>query len=116
MFFYSHQACLRSLQGWAQELGYLLTLSCNAFVCTQFYFSLRCRARLGLPHPLTLGLTHCIYDHSLDPMGIHFFCCAHSGESIVSHDVVRDVFASIVRVVNFHVLPEQTHVLPQLSF
>jgi hypothetical protein len=45
-----------------------------------------------------------------------FFCCAHGGEKIVSHDVVRDVFVSIVRDANFHVLREHTHVVRFATF
>jgi hypothetical protein len=31
-------------------------------------------------------------------MGIHLFCYTHGGERVASHDVVQDVFASIVRM------------------
>jgi hypothetical protein len=32
------------------------------------------------------------------PMGIHLFCYTHGGERATSHDVVQDVFASIVKM------------------
>jgi hypothetical protein len=54
--------------------------------------------KLGLPHPLAFGLTHCIYGWPLNPIGIHLLCCAHGGERTTSHDVVQDVFASIARM------------------
>jgi hypothetical protein len=50
---------------------------------------------LGLPYPLALGLTHCIYGQPLNPMGIHLLHYAHGGERITSHDVVWDAFVSI---------------------
>jgi hypothetical protein len=71
--------------------------------------------KLGLPRPLVLGPTHCIFNQSLNPIGIHLFCCAHGGEEITSHEVVRNVFASIVKNVGFHVLREWTHILPLSS-
>jgi hypothetical protein len=49
-------------------------------------------------------------------MGIHLFRYTHGGERIVSHDVVRDAFASITKDVRFHVLREQTHNLSTPSF
>jgi hypothetical protein len=43
---------------------------------------------LGLPHPLDVGLSDCIYGQLLNPIGIYLLCCAHGGERIASHDVV----------------------------
>ncbi len=59
--------------------------------------------RLGISHPLILGVSHCICSQPLDPMGIHLFHGVHGGERTGSHDVVRDVFATIVRDMGFHV-------------
>ncbi len=42
--------------------------------------------------------------------------CAHGGDKTASHDVIHDVFASIVRDVGFHVWRKQTHILPSPSF
>jgi hypothetical protein len=78
-----------------------------------FFFVMH--TRLGLPHSLTLGLSHCIYGQPLDLMGIHLFHCTHGGERMLSHDVVWDAFASIVRYSSFHVVHEQTHVLLSLT-
>jgi len=72
--------------------------------------------RLGLPHSLALGFSHCIYAQPLDLMGIHLFHCTHGGERMLSHDIVRDAFASITRYSGFHVVHEQTHVLLFLTF
>ncbi len=80
-------------------------LSFDVFFCVL-------QTRLGFPHPLALSLTHCIYDQLLDPMQIHLFRYAHGGEKTTSHDVIWDAFASITRDVGFHVLWEQTHILP----
>jgi len=74
--------------------------------------------KLGFPHSLALGLTHCIYGQLLNPMEIHLFYCTHGGERTTSHDVVWDLFASIARDARFHFLWLQTHVLslPFLQF
>jgi hypothetical protein len=79
-----------------------------------FFIVLHIQSRLH--HPLTLGLSYCICGQLLDAIRIHFFHCSHGGESMVSHDVVWDAFASIARVVGFHVLHEQTHILLLLIF
>jgi hypothetical protein len=44
-----------------------------------------------------------------------FFLLFPLGEQMASHDVVQDVFISIVRDARFHVSHEQTHVLPSPS-
>ncbi len=51
-------------------------------------FSIALCIQLGLPHPLALGLSHCICGQPLDPMRIHLLSCAHGGERMVSHDVM----------------------------
>jgi len=112
MSFDSHQARLRSCARSNSK-----TLLCAHPVIPCFHlpsniFPSMLDIKLGLPHPLVLGPTHCIFSQLLNPMGIHFFCCAHGGEKITSYDVIRDVFASIVKNVGFHVLREQTHILP----
>jgi hypothetical protein len=44
-------------------------------------------------------------------MTMHLFCYTHDGGENISHDVVQDVFASIMKDVKFHILHEQTHIL-----
>jgi hypothetical protein len=39
-------------------------------------------------------------------MGIRFLCCAHGKETTTFHDVVQDVFASIMGDAYFHVAHE----------
>jgi hypothetical protein len=68
--------------------------------------------KLGLSHPLVLGVSHCVCNQPLDPMGIHLLYCEHGGERMTSHDVVQNVFTTIARNVGFHVSQKQTHVLP----
>ncbi len=70
------------------------------------------RIHCGFPHPLNLSLSHCTCGQPLDLMGIHLFRCTHGGERTTCHDVVQDVFASIMRDTRFHILREQIHVLP----
>ncbi len=79
-------------------------------------FSYVMHTKLGFLHLLALGLSHYIYGQLLDPMGIHFFHCAHSGERTVSHDATWDAFASIMKDVCFHVACEQTHILLPVTF
>jgi hypothetical protein len=62
--------------------------------------------QLGLPHPLTFSLLHCIRGQLLDFMKIHLLHCAQGGEKITSHDVVWDVFAFIATSAKFHILCE----------
>jgi hypothetical protein len=59
--------------------------------------------RLGLPRPLTLRLIHYICDQPLNLVGTHLLCCSHGGEWIISHNVIQDVFTSIVKDTWFHV-------------
>jgi hypothetical protein len=67
--------------------------------------------RLGLSHPLVLGVSHYIYSQHLDPMGIHLFYCMHGGENMALHDV-QNAFTAIVRDAKFNVLRRESHVLP----
>ncbi len=52
------------------------------------------------------------FGNTIEAMGIHLFCCIHSGEKTASHDVVQDVFAFIVKDARFQILQKQTHVFP----
>jgi hypothetical protein len=114
MSFDSHklESCARlSMEAW---LFAHLIISCfhfpsNVFSCVLW-------TRLGLPHPLVLGLTHCICGHSLNPMGIHLLHCTHGGERIASYNAIQDAFVSIVRDAGFHILHKQTHILWPPSF
>jgi hypothetical protein len=60
--------------------------------------------RFGLSHPLVIGMSHYICNQPLDPMGIQIFHYAHGGKKMASHNVVRDVFTAIAKVVRFYVL------------
>jgi hypothetical protein len=78
MPFDSHWACVSRGSGARAWLFAHLVILCFHLPSNIFSFALQ--IKLDLPHPLTLGLTHCIWDHPLDLMGIHFFCCAHGVE------------------------------------
>jgi len=45
-----------------------------------------------------------MYTLPIDPIGIHFLCCAHDGnECTKTHDVIHDIFIVIMQVyVGFH--------------
>jgi hypothetical protein len=68
------------------------------------------QTKLGFPHSLALGLTHDICGQLLYAIRIHLLHYTYDGERITSYDAIRNVFASIVRDVGFHVLQEQTHI------
>jgi hypothetical protein len=69
------------------------------------------RIKLGLSHPLVLGVSHYICKQHLNLMEIHFLHYAHGGERMALHDVMRNVFPAIAKNVGFHVSQKQTHVL-----
>ncbi len=98
--------------------GCMVVYSSNDFFFSWFqtFFSIVLHIWLVLPHPLALGLSHCIHVQVLDLMGIQLFHYAHGGERMISHDVVSNAFAFIVKDVRFHVLCEQTHVHSPLLF
>jgi len=85
MCFDSHWACLRSCRepGARAWLSTRLVIPC--FRLSSNIFASVLQTKLSLPHPLTLGLTHCICDHPLDPKGIHFFLlCPWWGEDYIA--------------------------------
>jgi len=74
-------------------------------------FSTALHIRLGISHPLVLGVSHCIFNQPLNPTRIHLLHCAHGGERMALHDA----FGAIVENARFHVSQEQSHVLPPLA-
>ncbi len=81
---------------------------------SNIFFTTLC-TRLGLSHPLVLGVSHYICSQPLDPMGIHLFRCAHGEEKMASHDVVQIVFVTIVKIAGFHVSQKKIHVISPLA-
>jgi hypothetical protein len=81
-----------------------------------YVFSSTLCTKLGLPHHVDLEYIHCIYGELLDLAGTHLIYCSHGGDQIIFHDAIRDVFASIVKDMGFHVSHEQIHVLLSPSF
>jgi hypothetical protein len=67
------------------------------------FFTTLC-IKLGVSHPLILGVSHCICSQPLDVMGIHLFHYTHGADKMVLHDVVRDVFMAIGKSARFDVL------------
>jgi hypothetical protein len=49
--------------------------------------------------------------HPIDFTNIHFLHCAHGNEHIGTHDVICNIFATIVWNVGFHMGCEQLHEL-----
>jgi hypothetical protein len=112
MFSNLHQICLKSYAGPGGRVWLFACLVMPCFRLPSNVFSSTMLTKLSLPHPLILSLTHYICGELLDPLGINLLRCGHGGERTASHDDVRDAFASIVRNARFHVLWEQTHILP----
>jgi hypothetical protein len=86
---------------------HLITLS---FQLALDVFSLVPGTKLTIPHPLALGLIHCICGQPLDLEGTHLLHCSHDGERIAFNDVIWELFASIMKDTRFHVVHEQTNV------
>jgi hypothetical protein len=116
MGYNSHHACLRSYEGLKANAWLFVCLVVSFFHLPSNVFTFTLHIRLGLPHPLTLKVTHCLYGQPLNVVKTHLLLCSHGGEWIVSHDVVQDAFVSIAKDARFHDSHEQTHVLPPLPF
>jgi hypothetical protein len=71
---------------------------------------------LKLSHPSIASLPRCVCTHTINPMGIHFLCCAHDNECMVTHDAVCDTFVAIAQDVSFHMGQEQLLMLPLPTF
>jgi len=67
---------------------------------------------LGLTHPSITSLPQCVCTHPIDPMGIHFLCCAHGNECMGTHDAIHNTFVIIVWDVGLYIGQEQLHALP----
>jgi hypothetical protein len=92
------------------EILHKFRFMCLTFVhsiITKFYLALNIfvtlRTKLGLPHPMIIGLAHDIYSQFKNPMGIHLLSCFHEWECIASHDTIRNAFTFIARNVKFHI-------------
>lgn len=79
--------------------GHLIVNLCNhPFFClASDVFSITLCIKLGLSHPLIVGMSHYICNQPLDLMRIHLFPCDHGGEKMTLHDIVQDVFVAIAR-------------------
>lgn len=81
----SHHSHLRSCPGLRVGVQLFPCLIVPFFFLALNVFSSMMRTNLGLPHPLALGLSHCIYGQPLNPARIHLFHCAHGEERMASH-------------------------------
>jgi hypothetical protein len=78
-------------------------------------FSTTLHTQLNFPHPLNLGLSHCICVNLWTLWGFIFFVVPMVEKKIVSHDVVHDAFVFIARNVRFHILHKHIHVRLSLT-
>jgi hypothetical protein len=61
-----------------------------------------------LQHLSIAGLPQCVCTHPINPMDIHFLCCAHGNECMGTHDAVCDTFVAITWNVGFHICGTKT--------
>jgi len=80
MFFNLHWVCLRSYVRPSVGAWSFVHLAILCFHLALDVFSFVLWTKLGLPHPLVLSLTHCIYSQLWNPMGIHLLHYAHGGK------------------------------------
>jgi len=111
-----HRTHLRSCVSSRAIAWLFVKLVIPPFCLVSYVFSFVLCTKLGLPHPLALGVTHCICGEPLDLVGTHFLCYCHGGEWTTFHNVIWVAFASIAKDVRFHISHDQTHVLPPPSF
>jgi hypothetical protein len=71
---------------------------------------------LGLTHPSIASLPQCVCTHPIDPMGIHFLCCAHGNECMGTHDVIHNTFVAFVQDVSLYVGQEQLYAILSAMF
>jgi hypothetical protein len=64
---------------------------------------------LGLTHLSIASLPQCVCTHTIDPMDIHFLCCAHGNECMGTHNAIHNTFVAIVQDVSLYVGQEQLH-------
>ncbi len=103
MIFNFHHTHLKSCVGPRVSTWLFVHLVILSFhLALDVFCSMLC-IRLGLPHPLTLGLIHYICGQPLNLVGTHLLCCSHGREWIASHNVVQDIYTSIVKDTWFHV-------------
>jgi hypothetical protein len=88
MSFDSHWTCLKSYARPSVETWLYACLVISCFCLPSNVFPSTLQTKLNLPHPLALGLTHCIYAQPLNPIGIHLLCCAHGEKKTTSHDAI----------------------------
>lgn len=113
-----HYTCLKSYVGLGVSAWLFVQLVILVFCMAFNIFSSTLHTKLGLPHALVPKLTHYICGQLLNLAKTHLLCCFPGGEHNTSHNVVWDVFVSIMKYAGFHVLCEQIHVLspPSLQY
>ncbi len=113
--FEAHCAQILSCSGPRASAWFIVWPIFPSFRLASLIFSITFWIWLGLPHPSITCIFHCVCTHPIDPMGIHFLCCAHGNECTWTHDVIH---VAIVWDAGFNVGREQIHVflLNCLSF
>jgi hypothetical protein len=116
MILNSHHVHLKSCVGPSVNAWLFVHLVILSFhLALDVFYFVSC-IRLGLPHPLTLKLIHYICGQPLNLVGTHLLCCSHGGEWIASHNVVQNVFTSIVKDTWFHVSKPMSFYYPLFNF
>jgi hypothetical protein len=84
----SHYTHLRSCGGLRVGAWLFAHLVVPPFHLASNIFSFALRTKLGLPHHVVIGVSHCICDQPLNHVGTHFFRCSQGGERTPYHNVV----------------------------
>ncbi len=96
-----HQVCILScsnLSFWCLAQGLISSIHVFPIIDNLLH---HLTIQLELPHLLVTCLTHCVYTHLIDPLGIRLLRCSCGNEHIERHDTFHDVFASITKEDNF---------------
>jgi hypothetical protein len=57
-----------------------------------------------------------LFSHPIDLMDIHLFHCTHGNEHMKTHDVVHNIFATIMQDVGCHMGWKQLHMSSSTMF
>ncbi len=108
----THHAQILSCLGTRVGAWFIIRPIFSTFQLSSPIFSTTLWMWLGLAHPSITSLPQCVCTHPIDPMGIHFLCCAHGNECMGTHDAIHNTFVIIVWDVGLYMGQEQLHALP----
>jgi hypothetical protein len=72
--------------------------------------------QFNLPQPLIASILQYMCTHPIDPFDIHLLRCIHGNEHMGTHDVIHNIFATIMQDVGFRMGQKQLHAHPSTTF